>query len=113
MVYITTFNSLKNFAFCDSCDEPFLSFKRSNSLFICRCEVRDAHVFIISSEVKPLLIYLFVINHQNLPKLPKLSYLLQVFVLLLIPVIMRSLFCCYSHSSGFLSCFHALISLSS
>ena len=33
-----------------SCDEPFLDFKMLNSLVILRCEVRDAHVFIILSE---------------------------------------------------------------
>jgi len=60
MVYITTFNALKNFAFCDdesSCDEPFLSFKMLNSLVICRCEVRDAHVFITSINHQPCLFY--------------------------------------------------------
>ncbi|KEH34264.1 F-box/RNI superfamily protein [Medicago truncatula] len=44
---------LMNFAFCgdeSSCVEPFLAFKMLNSLVIQNCEVRNARVFVISSE---------------------------------------------------------------
>jgi len=44
---------LRNFAFCGderSCVEPFLAFKMLNSLVIQNCEVREARVFVISSE---------------------------------------------------------------